>query len=230
MEPQAETKPSALPVAAFYGLLLLVLGILSVLWFQWVSSARNRSNTGAYTEQDAVRQYKMVEEFRLTNQHGQEFGSQELAGKVWIADFVFTSCAAECPILSTRMAELQKRFSGQPDVAFVSISVDPNTDTPERLADYAGRFNAGPGWNFLTGPPRQVNRLIKGSFLLPVAESDGERNDILMANLIHTEKIAVVDRMGVVRFYTEGLPANSVDEIEDAVRSLLQENAELPPS
>ena len=79
--------------------------------------------------------------FQLTNQDGKPFGSSQLAGKIWIADFVFTSCRGPCPIISTRMSELQKPLRDS-DVHLISFTVDPDTDTPEVLHGYGERLHA----------------------------------------------------------------------------------------
>lgn len=87
----------------------------------------------------------------------------EIAGnKPVIVTFVFTTCATICPILSGTFAELETRLeqAGE-DVRLVSISIDPEYDTPERLRDYAQRFKAGPDWRFLTGDPAQIDRVRK---------------------------------------------------------------------
>jgi len=174
-------------------------------------------------EEVELRNYRMIDSFALTDQHGETVRREDLEGKVWIANFVFTSCNAECIVLSHRMGQLQERFAENPDVAFVSISVDPQTDTPARLSKYAERYGAGPRWIFLTGDTREVDELIKGSFLLPIARNDAERSKIVLANLIHSERLAVVDRLGVVRYYTDGMKPDAVDKVSEAVERLLPE-------
>src|SRR3954466_9019502 len=104
--------------------------------------------------------------FTLTDQRGQPYGSRELAGKVWVADFIFTSCQAVCPLLSERMAEVGRRARRLgPDFHLVSISVDPERDTPERLAAYAARYGANPiSWSFLTGPEQAIQTTVVEGF------------------------------------------------------------------
>ncbi|HEY2614678.1 MAG TPA: SCO family protein, partial [Chthoniobacterales bacterium] len=95
--------------------------------------------------------YGVVPNFELVNQAGQPYGSAQLAGKIWIADFIFTTCPGPCPIISTRMSELQKPLQ-KTDVRLVSFTVDPETDTPEVLSSYAEKLHAESArWNFLTG-------------------------------------------------------------------------------
>src|SRR3954467_10981631 len=104
--------------------------------------------------------------FTLTDQRGQPFGSRELAGKIWVADFIFTSCQGACPLLSERMAEIGKRARHLgPDFHLVSISVDPERDTPARLSEYAARYAANPvRWSFLTGPAQAIEDAVTKGF------------------------------------------------------------------
>ena len=104
--------------------------------------------------------------FTLTDQRGQPFGSRELAGKIWVADFMFTSCQGVCPLLSQRMAEVGKRARHLgPDFHLVSISVDPERDTPQRLAEYAARYGANPiSWSFLTGSEQALQATVVEGF------------------------------------------------------------------
>ncbi|MEO0414588.1 MAG: SCO family protein, partial [Verrucomicrobiota bacterium] len=95
--------------------------------------------------------YKMVEKFDLIDHREQAVNRDALDGKVTVVNFIFTSCAAECPFLSRRMSEVQTAFIDNTEVQFLTITVDPRTDNPERLAKYAGNYGAGPNWRFLTG-------------------------------------------------------------------------------
>ncbi|WP_042223945.1 SCO family protein [Oceanobacillus manasiensis] len=95
-----------------------------------------------------------VKDFTYTNQDNEEFNSNELEGKFWVADFVFTNCETVCPNMTSNMADLQKMLKeeGLEDVEFVSFSVDPENDTPEKLKEYAASRGATfNNWNLLTG-------------------------------------------------------------------------------
>lgn len=207
---------SAAVTIAFWAI-LVAAGVYSIFF----SSRRDPGD-----QEVVLRNYRMVEAFSLTDQHGKAVSRADLDGKVWVANFFFTSCSTQCLVLSERMYQLQTRFAGNPDVAFVSISVDPQTDTPERLATYAQRYKAGPRWSLLTGKPQEVDRLIKGSFLLPVARTDAERNQIYLANLVHSDRMAVVDRLGVVRYYADGMAPGVLTAIATAVEKVLAEAQE----
>src|SRR5579872_173153 len=101
-----------------------------------------------------------VPEFKLTDQTGSEFTSTaSLAGRVWVADFFFTNCPGPCPRMSSQMHQVQTALAGK-DVKLVSMTVDPDRDTPEKLAKYAAFYSATPGvWYFLTGPRETLDHL-----------------------------------------------------------------------
>lgn len=171
-----------------------------------------------------IDRYREVEDFTFTNQKAEPFQRGQLTGKVWVANFVFTSCGAECLILSQKMAALQNRFADRDDVAFASFSVDPQTDHPERLQSYAKRWGANDErWQFLTGDPARLDAIIKQSFLLPVALTPMDKADLMTAGFVHSNKFAIVDRRGVVRAYVEGLESNAIDEAARVIGMLLAE-------
>jgi protein SCO1/2 len=160
--------------------------------------------------------YSVVPPFELTDQNGRLFGSQQVMGKIWIADFIYTTCPGPCPMISSRMSETQKplRDTG---VVLVSFSVDPQHDTPEVLRGYAQRLNAQPGrWEFLTGDKGTIYRLSEEGFKL--AATDGTRSEP-----IHSTRIILVDRRGVIRGYYDGTDADAVMRLLADTSHLLRE-------
>ena len=124
--------------------------------------------------QRTVSSYGTVPEFVLLNQDGKNFGSAQLRGKIWIADFIYTTCPGPCPMISSRMSELQKPLE-KTDVHLVSFSVDPAKDTPQVLRGYAERLQAEPGrWDFLTGPQSTIYNLSRSGFKLAVSDGGEE--------------------------------------------------------
>ncbi|HEX3902834.1 MAG TPA: SCO family protein [Polyangia bacterium] len=151
--------------------------------------------------------------FALTDQRGQPFGTRELAGKVWVADFIFTSCQEACPLLSQKMAEVGHRARRLgPDFHLVSFSVDPTRDTPARLAEYATRYGANPlAWSFLTGPADAIEAAVVGGF----KEGMGKEKVTAPGNaddqqgfwqIFHGEHLVLVDRQLRIRGYFEATP------------------------
>lgn len=165
-----------------------------------------------------------VPEFALVDQDAQPFGSEQVRGKVWVADFMFTRCSAVCPMLSKNMQALQDELKTKPywdGVRLVSISVDDTHDTPTILREYAERYHAEPGrWVFLTGEREQVWKLSEKGFKLPV----GEEPENAAMPFSHTGKFAVVDKLGRIRAYHEGTdPASRAELIADIEKLLGEE-------
>jgi protein SCO1 len=157
-------------------------------------------------------------DFKLTERRGQTVALQDLKGKIWIADFIYTTCPGPCPLLSGRFGELQSQLAFAPDVRFVSISSDPENDTPEVLRAYAARFHATDRWLFLTGDKEQIHALANQGFKLSVVETPGAAERI-----IHSTRFALVDRQGFVRGVYDGLDAQASERLVADVRKLLGE-------
>lgn len=198
----------------------------ALLIFSWSALSLSCGDRGGESSQLPVTidRYQEVADFSFTNQEDREVTRAELDGKVWVANFVFTSCGAECLVLSQKMAALQDRYADNPEVAFASFSVDPQTDHPERLASYSERWGADPArWYFFTGDSTALDATIKGSFLLPVTRSPGDQAKLMTGGLVHSNKLAIVDRQGVVRAYVEGLESNAIEEVSRVINTLLAE-------
>lgn len=155
-------------------------------------------------------------EFELTDQNGEKFPSRELVGRVWIANFFFTHCQATCPRQTAKLAELQTRIGRWPHrnrVRFLSITVDPERDTPARLLEYAVQNKAdSTRWKFLTGDRGELRRISKEGFKFPVADNaDDTANPIT-----HSSRFVLVDAQSRVRGVYESLSnEDSVKLLED---------------
>ena len=153
-------------------------------------------------------------DFALTDQTGQPFGTRELRGKVWVANFIFTNCAGSCPLLSQKMAEVARRARHLgPDFHLVSLTVDPERDTPAVLAEYAARYGAHPQkWSFLTGPMTTIQSAVVDGFKVGMGrEKVGDFWEIF-----HGENLVLVDRALHIRGY---FPATSegMDRLMEAL-------------
>ena len=141
-----------------------------------------------------------VPPFALTERGGGAVRSEDLAGQVWIADFVFTRCRDFCPALTGRFARLQHQLDVATNrVRLVSFSVDPTHDTPEVLQRYATRAGAGPGWLFVTGPHDTVAALLREGFHVAYAD-DGPPS----SPITHSDRFVLVDRELHIRGYYHG--------------------------
>lgn len=149
--------------------------------------------------------------FTLTDQEGNPFGSDALEGKVAVVYFFFSSCTGPCPVLNANVAKLSQAFAGRDDLLFVGLSVDPETDTPERLAAFGKKYGADPAqWRFLTGDIEEVNRVARA---LRVQAADQP--------IFHSTRLILVDQEGQVRDYFPGVDDAGVAGLESAISGLL---------
>jgi protein SCO1/2 len=155
--------------------------------------------------------YGAVPVFTMTDSEGHSFDSRALSGKVWIADFIYTKCPAECPLMTARMHKLQQQVKSDKDLQFVSISVDPQHDTPPVLNEFAHRFG-GPAddWTFLTGSAGTVHVLAYQTFHV---------GDVI-SKMDHSTKFVLVDKRGNIRGYYSSFE-------NDALAALLKDAAAL---
>jgi len=135
---------------------------------------------------------RAVPAFSLTDQDGQTVTKDDLRGKIWIADFIFTRCKGPCPLMTARMLEMQRALVKTPDVKLVSVTVDPEHDTPAVLKAYAEANYAEPGrWKFLTGDKAVIEKVVTEGFMQHLDEENGEP--------VHGTMFLVVDGNGMVR-------------------------------
>jgi protein SCO1/2 len=155
--------------------------------------------------------------FNLIERSTREVKSQELAGQVWIADFVFTSCGGMCPVMTSKMRTLQDKLSA--DVRLVSFSVDPDTDTPAVLTDYAKRYGADPNrWLFLTGDKAELYRISKEGFKLALDDTGGTQAE----PITHSSRFVLIDRQGQIRGYYSMEDDSEMTRIVRDAKSLLK--------
>lgn len=156
-----------------------------------------------------------VPNFALVSQTGSAFESaKELRGRIWVADFIFTNCQGPCPRMTSQMRQVQTATQGQTDVKLVSITVDPERDTPEVLAAYARRTQADSSrWNFLTGSQQDLHKLKREVFLL--GNVDGELN--------HSTRFVLVDRQSRIRGYYDTSEPGSIKKLIADIQRLRSE-------
>jgi protein SCO1/2 len=147
-------------------------------------------------------------DFALEDQSGRTFRSEELRGKPWVADVIFTRCGTVCPRLTGRMGEVQHRARNL-GAAFhmVSFTVDPEHDTPEVLAAYAARYHASPRlWSFLTGTRESIRKVVVEGLKLGMGNDEKvEGGPAGEGGLYHDSHFVLVDpRMRVRGYYAVG--------------------------
>jgi protein SCO1/2 len=191
---------------------LILIPIVTAGLLFWLRQAQVAQLTNR-----TISSYGVLPSFELVNQDAQPFGSAQLAGKIWIADFIFTTCPGPCPIISSRMSELQKPLE-KTDIHLVSFSVDPEKDTPEVLRAYAEKLHAQPSrWDFLTGPRSEIYALTRDGFKLDISDGSDE------TGLRHSTLVVLVDRRGVIRGYYDALAPDAVTKLLADANHLLRE-------
>lgn len=251
--PMMRNARGAAAARLLWGLLVLVLvAVVGAwagsrwLWPQLVTQAP------AATE---LPTYGPVADFQLTDQDGRPFGSADLKGKVWIADFVFTRCSGPCPVLTNNLAGLIDSLGAGFPAHYVSFTVDPEYDTPAVFKEYGLGFHADfSRWHFLSGPRPSISDLSVNSFHMamgdpeitqlarPAADArhdgaaEGRVADMDSANaapedpaealnIPHSIRLVLVDRHGQIRGYYDGTDLEAVARLAQEVRQIVKERA-----
>ncbi len=153
-----------------------------------------------------------VQSFTYTNQDGESVSLEDLKGKVWIADFIFTNCETVCPPMTNHMASLQQNMKkeGLENVEIVSFSVDPTVDSPEVLKEFGQKFDADfSNWHFLTGYEQsEIEALAKESFKTIVQKPQDDDQ------VTHGTAFYLVDQEGIVRTRYDGVSRSNEDDEE----------------
>jgi protein SCO1/2 len=164
--------------------------------------------------------YHQVPEFTFTDQNGESFQSGLLEGKIYVANYFFTSCPTICPQMSANLGTLHQRFRNDKNLEILSFTVDPERDSPERMKQYGEKFESDPDqWHFLTGDKKELYKLARNGFFLSATEGDGGQYDF-----IHSENFVLVDGEGHIRGYYEGTKESSVEQISNDITKLRKLN------
>lgn len=162
--------------------------------------------------------YGEVAPFRLIDVQGQSFDSARLNNKVWVTAFFFTTCSGICPIMTKNLKSLQDMYRPYSDVEFVSISVNPEQDTPETLAAYAQKYAADTErWHFLTGAREDITRIAVRNFKVGSVDEP----------VFHSASFVLVDRQGNIRGYYDGTNKGEVRKLSDDLLKLYSRKAGL---
>ena len=173
------------------------------------------------TSATALGELWKVPAFSLHDQNGATASPAALAGHVWIADFIFTTCQSQCPLLSAKLVLLQRKLA-DPRLRFVSFSVDPTHDTPQALANYAKNWNAAETrWLLLATEPSSLSAISAGMHVA-VEPSDNVKSPIL-----HSTLFFLVDAAGSVRGTYDSEDAAAIERLRADTKTLLQSSADL---
>jgi protein SCO1/2 len=217
MSPQAPVKNPLIWVG-------LGLTALTLLFAFLLVSLRLQVRSGK-----PLQVYSRIADFTLTNQNGQAISLSSLRGQVWVADVIFTRCAGPCLKMSRQMKQLQQSLPERSQVKLVTLTTDPDFDTPHVLNNYAQRFGAESNrWFFLTGTKSALMDLETGSLKLTAIEKKPEERETPVDLFIHSTIFVIVDKQGLLRgiFETSGdgiNPEQVKGQILDAAGQLERE-------
>lgn len=159
-----------------------------------------------------------VDDFALITQDKKSFESEQFKGHISVVNFIFTSCPSVCPILTKQMKRLEEKTKEQKGKVFLySISVDPGTDTPERLKAYGQKYGADfSRWTFLTGPLDAIESAVVSSFMSAVGHPTRDyREFVNLMNITHGESFVVLDEKAQIRAFRH---AKTEKELRDLTR------------
>lgn len=205
--PEIDGRPTPRELVTWGALALVMLTLVGLsLW--------KRSHTAP----DPPERLGAVPAFSLINRDGAPVGLDDLRGRPWVADFFFTRCVGICPRLSSQMKRLERRLQGRSEVRFVSFTVDPEADTPERLQAYAQGFGAPERWLFLTGERRAVYTLVREGFRVaidpgPRAAGAPPAPRLAGEDILHSNRFVLVDAEGVIRGYYDAFDQAALDRL-----------------
>jgi len=200
---------------------LIIVPVLIFIITQWLQN--NYQELPVYNFSIPGQNEKVkhvVQPFSLYNQNGNIFSNKNTDNKIYVADFFFTSCTSICPKMTSNLKLVQDAFKNDTTIALISFSVDPETDTVQRLKWYAGLFKIDTlKWNLLTGSKQEIYKLARESFYVSATDGDGGPNDF-----IHSDRFVLVDKQKQIRGYYTGTNKTSVEQLINDIKKLKNEN------
>ena len=167
--------------------------------------------------QDTV--YHSIADFAFVNQVGDTIRKEDMAGKIYVADFFFTTCPTICPVMTKEMLRVYEQFKGDPNFRILSHSIDPSHDTQAVLKDYAEKLGVPDAatWNFLTGDQEKIFEIGQTSYLTTTMADDMEPGGFL-----HSGAFLLVDQQGRIRGVYDGTKTEQVDRLLADIPKLLK--------
>lgn len=191
-------------------------GIISFIWcisFALASCIEQKEDRlpifGEKQVNGADTAYHTIGQFRLVNQDSTLVTNETLRGKIYVADFFFTSCRTICPVMKTQMHRVYESIGDDPEVVLVSHTIDPEHDTVALLHDYADRLGVKSSkWHFLTGMKDSIYYLAQTSYFATAMEAEGEPD-----GFIHSGAFLLIDKKGRIRGKYDGTKEEEVNKL-----------------
>ncbi len=199
----------------YLGFFVLLLGVFYLVLFWGTDLWRKKLPT-----------ISEVKEFAFVNQSGDTVTNREVAGKVQVVEFFFTTCTGICPKMNTNMAAIASDFANEDDFMILSHTVDPGKDSVGRLKVYADSLKIdGTRWMLLTGAKEKLYEAARKSYLL---DDQNNNKEAIEDQFIHTQLFALVDRKGRVRGIYDGLNKKELAKLDKDIRLVLRESYDGP--
>jgi protein SCO1 len=160
-----------------------------------------------------------IGDFTFINQENKEISKQNVTGKVYVADFFFTTCPTICPIMKTQMLRVYEKFKDEPNFMILSHTLDPEHDTAQLLKDYAAKIGVenDQTWHFLTGDQEKIFEIGQTSYLTTAMEDKNEPG-----GLLHSGAFVLVDQKGHIRGVYDGTKEDQVNRLMKDIPKLLE--------
>jgi len=197
-----------------------IVSFTTAIMFGLVMVANESSRSRDLIEQsggivDSLPKIGKSSDFEFTSSEGKKISQKDLVGKVWIMNLMFTSCEGPCPLMSHHMSRLQRNFQREDLVKFVSLTVDPETDTVPVLKEYAKKYSAVPGkWHFLTGEKKKIVEFAVNALKLPAGENP----------MLHSTRFVLIDKAGSIRGYYDSQERAQMERLRSHIKLLLEQS------
>ncbi len=163
-----------------------------------------------------VKKYHHIADFSLTNQNGETITQDNYKGKIYVADFFFTTCQTICPIMTKNMHDVQKQIITDDEIMLLSHTVTPDIDTVAQLKRYAIKKGVNASkWNLVTGDKKQIYELARKSYLAVKDDGDGGPFD-----MIHTENFMLIDKARQIRGFYDGTDPKEIERLLNDIKIL----------
>lgn len=177
----------------------------------------NKTTTSKEGKVDTI--YHSIPDFSFIDQEGNTVTAQNYDNKIYVADFFFTTCGSICPIMTRQMARVAKEFENENEIAFLSHTVDPETDSVKVLKRHANQIGVNyDQWKMVTGDKKALYEIARKGYLLDAHKGDGGPNDF-----IHTQNFALIDMHKRIRGYYDGTNTEEMDQLIKDLKLLLAE-------
>lgn len=163
--------------------------------------------------------YHTIADFSFVNQNGKTITQKDYEGKIYVADFFFTTCGSICPKMTTNLSDIQKAFANNPKVKLLSFTVFPETDSVPVLKAYAKKHLVDDAkWNLVTGDKKEIYTMARKSYLAVKLGKPSELYD-----MVHTENFVLVDAKKRVRGFYDGTNKEDIKRLIEDITFLSNE-------